>query len=169
MPDGRPSRGSDKEYYSSENPAPTVQPTNYKNLTTNSDRPMMRNEPKFEVDLDGDTQMLDINSLQSQLQSHTESILAVLKGGDVGASINRRKNESRPFPPDVPRGERNRRIDSNRCERCNKSPSHRWSDCKFRNFRDNPTPRGYSSSRRVAVNSVAKQPSETDLISDSEN
>ncbi|KAI0996460.1 hypothetical protein K3495_g11721 [Podosphaera aphanis] len=63
MPDGRPSRDSDKEYYSSENPAPTVQPTNYENLTTNSDRPMMRNEPKFEVDLDGDTQMSDINSL----------------------------------------------------------------------------------------------------------
>ncbi|KAI0992395.1 hypothetical protein K3495_g15790 [Podosphaera aphanis] len=65
--------------------------------------------------------MADISSLQGQIQAQTNAILAVLKGTkDKPSSGNVRKNDLRPFPPEISQAERNRRIDSNQCERCGK-------------------------------------------------
>ncbi|KAI1005538.1 hypothetical protein K3495_g2683 [Podosphaera aphanis] len=73
-------------------------------------------QPAARYDQDGDDQMADISSLQSQIQAQTQPILAVLKGtNDKPSSGNVRKNDLRLFPLEISQAERNRRIDSNQC------------------------------------------------------
>ncbi|KAI0994390.1 hypothetical protein K3495_g13792 [Podosphaera aphanis] len=105
--------------------------------------------PSQSFDPDGDTIMSDINTLQGQMQT----LLATLKGNGsnrTGGS-DMRRSDSRPFPPPIPQGERNRRIDAGVCERCGSVPSHRWSDCRFKNFQSKPTPRGYKTIRKAVL------------------
>ncbi|KAI0994327.1 hypothetical protein K3495_g13854 [Podosphaera aphanis] len=60
--------------------------------------------------------MSDINTLQGQMQT----LLATLKrnGSNRTGGCDMRRSDSRPFPPPIPQGERNRRIDAGMCERC---------------------------------------------------
>ncbi|KAI1006048.1 hypothetical protein K3495_g2171 [Podosphaera aphanis] len=109
-------------------------------------------------DRDGDTIMTDISALQGQVAS---LLAAFSRNEGKGHTRNTaRASDNRPFPPNLSQNERNQRIDSGRCERCGCSPSHRWSECQFRNFQNNPTPKGYSSHRRAGLNVAS-----TDLAS----
>ncbi|KAG6066604.1 hypothetical protein E4U32_005667 [Claviceps aff. humidiphila group G2b] len=49
-------------------------------------------------------------------------------------------------------GIRQQRLANRHCERCDADPSHRWSDCRYRNFQLAPTVPG---ARRANVNAVA--------------
>ncbi|KAG6225268.1 hypothetical protein E4U25_008334 [Claviceps purpurea] len=44
------------------------------------------------------------------------------------------------------------RLANKRCERCDANPSHRWSDCQYRNFQSAPTLLG---ARRANANNFA--------------
>lgn len=144
LPEFRSGQGSNIEQY--------VYDKSIVNLS--HDNQATSSQTSFPVtDRDGDIQMSGVNNIQSQLQEQTQLILAALKSVDSRVPINKsRYTDTRPHPPPLSQAERNRRIDANQCERCGKSPSHRWGDCKFRNFLSNPTPRGYSSSRKLRVN-----------------
>ena len=172
IPSFRTIRGSDKEHYTSENNPQVFQYPWEVELPASRALPSSSRTRQTPVQYgrDGDVQMANINSLQSQIQAQTQAILAATKGGDaIDSGGKDRRNDTRPFPPEASRAERNRRIDNNRCERCNRTPSHRWGDCIYQNFRKNPTPRGYSSSRRSGVNGMAKESSTNNFASDSEN
>ncbi|KAI0998740.1 hypothetical protein K3495_g9453 [Podosphaera aphanis] len=173
IPSFRAIRGSDKEYFSFDNTAQATQSTadtNQSIYRTNQSSSSRAGQPAVRYNQDGDVQLADISSLQSQIQAQTQAILAVLKGTNgKPSSGNLRKSDLRPFPPEISQTERNRRINCIQCARCGKSPSHRWGDCKYRNFRENPTPRGYSFSRRAGVNWIAKETPTNEFVSDSEN
>lgn len=103
------------------------------------------------VDRDGDTRMSGINALRSgddvtQLAAALVAAMGGANNAGRGSSGDRRgggfARDSRPPAPPVAKSVRAERLASGACERCGESPSHRWSACRFCNFREDPTPRG---------------------------
>ncbi|KHJ30503.1 hypothetical protein EV44_g3310 [Erysiphe necator] len=158
LPDFRLARGSEKEVYVHEILGYQQQistPTS----STNVPIPPISFPPSSvpsptpypNIDHDGDVRMGDINTLQTQMQS----LVAAISNLNIHNNPNNRKTEHRPYPPECSQAERNRRVTNGCCERCGKSPSHRWSDCSFRNFKNNPTSRGQGRSRSAYLNSAS--------------
>lgn len=158
LPDFRLARGSDKEIYVHEKTgfyqqqtfsSPTSGPSHIppNNLPLNLPPPSTL---YADVDRDGDTKMSDIRALQTQMQS----LVAAISNLNTNNNPSNRKPEQRPYPPECSQAERNYRVASGCCERCGRSPSHRWSDCSYRNFRNNPTSRGQGRLKSANVNSA---------------
>lgn len=141
LPEFRLGQGSATEYY--------VYDKSIVTQTTESNDPKPLPTSPHMFDRDGDIQMSGVNCIQTQLQEQTQAILAALRSVDSRPPSGKsRNNDTRPHPPPISQVERNRRIDASQCERCGKSPSHRWGDCQYRNFQNNPTQRGYNASRQ---------------------
>lgn len=90
----------------------------------------------------------------TDLQTMTAVIIAAMGAAGGGNNNNRGgdrnfKEDSRPQAPPVSMAVRDARIAAGNCERCDESPSHRWSKCHYKNFRENPTQRGSSRTMRV--------------------
>ncbi|CCE31587.1 uncharacterized protein CPUR_05440 [Claviceps purpurea 20.1] len=104
--------------------------------------------PRF--DRDGDTVMSGVNALSAATDVGAQiaalaSQIAALQGnapGRRGGGGSRPSADARPHPPAVSMDVRRQRIVAGHCERCDASPSHRWSECGYRNFQSAPTAPG---------------------------
>ncbi|KAI0998102.1 hypothetical protein K3495_g10091 [Podosphaera aphanis] len=176
LPEFAMATGSDKEFYQRNDfwwppHTQTIQaqvapnhPTQYRS------QPYPYGHNITPVDQEGDVQKGGINALQAQMQSLLAAFNSTQGKGD---SKNKEyKIDNRSFPPDLSQPESNRRVEQGQCERCGRSPSHRWSERRYRNFRINPTPRGSGRFRNSAVNAASinsNLPNENSFRSDSGN
>ena len=102
------------------------------------------------TDSDGDIRMGGINNLattDARSMSNLTSLVAAavvqaLQSSNSGSHRSSRgqfKEDQRPFPPARTTQQRATLSSDGACERCAKKPSHRWGECEFRNFKDNPS------------------------------
>lgn len=157
LPEFSMATGSDKEFYQRNGFWRPHTQTNQGQVTLAHSQYQPQPNPYSHsftpVDQDSNVLMGGINALQTQMQS----LLAAFKStqGKRDSRNKEYRTDNRPFPPDLPQPERNRRVEQGQCERCGRSPSHRWSECRYRNFRVNPTPRGSGKFRNSVVNAAS--------------
>ncbi|CCE29272.1 uncharacterized protein CPUR_02965 [Claviceps purpurea 20.1] len=87
--------------------------------------------PAPRMDRDGDTVMGGVNAMSTATDVATQ--IAALQSSAFGRRGNSSTDTRLSF--DV----RQLRLANKCCERCDANPSHRWSDCQYRNFQSAPT------------------------------
>lgn len=102
------------------------------------------------IEKDGDTRMTGVNAIGTvtDMQQLAAVLLAALDARSGSRGGNTFAADPRPHAPPTNQATRDALKGEGKCERCKKFPSHPWSQCEYRNFKDNPTPVGRS---RVAA------------------
>jgi len=122
------------------------------------------------VDRDGDITMGGVNAFATTTAAANSSdlvsmvaaaVVQAMRGSPTPSNGTRAQYspDTRPHPPARTLNQRAALIDAGSCERCAVTPSHPWSQCRFRNFRENPTQRGRGRSPRVNNVAAARSPS----------
>lgn len=147
-------KGSKTEVY--------IDPNSYTLIGGGTDRSEgQRQQQTDTLDKDGDTRMSGINAIGtvSDISAMAAAIVAAINSnnsapnrGTYNSHGHSLPSDTRPQPPPVSAAVRQQRINNGNCERCDQSPSHPWSKCRYKNFKDNPTPVG--GTRRSNVNSA---------------